>query len=148
MADRNESDSTSQTAVREINRSIKAVNAEISARRSATNDAVTTKRNRRFVSAKSATLSEAADVACAAAPQLTAAKARVLDDVAKAEAAGFIVQEDLSVVDSISRSTRSTRAQDHAVAIQAAVTHLVAVDEQVASRLRAAANALKDLSDN
>ena len=79
MADRHESDSASQTAVAEVNRSIWAVNAEISARNGQAKDVATTKRNRRFVSAKAARLSEAADVARTAARQLAAAKARVLE---------------------------------------------------------------------
>src|SRR5689334_20784331 len=110
MADRNENDNTSQAAVAEINRSIQAVTAEISARRNAANDAETTKRNRRFISAKAATLSEAADIARAAARQLTAARARILDEVAKAEAASFIVQEDFSVIDRTTPSSRGTEA--------------------------------------
>ena len=95
-----------------------------------------------------ATLSEAADIARAAARQLTAAKARVLDDVAKAEAARLHCARGLFGNRLHVTKRSSTRAQDHAAAIQAAVTELVALDEQVASRLRAAANALKDLSDN
>jgi hypothetical protein len=90
MADRNENDNTSQAAVAEINRSIQAVTAEISARRNAAIDAATTKRNRRFISARAATLSEAADIAGAAARQLAAARARILDESAKAEAAGAV----------------------------------------------------------
>ena len=93
---------------------------DLSAKR-ATNDAATTKRNRRFAAAKAARLSEAAGIARAAAQQLTAAKTRVLDEVAKAEAAGFIVQEDLSVIQSMPGSSRSTvEAQYHAATIQAA----------------------------
>lgn len=121
MTDRTESDSTSHIAVAEINRTIKTVSAEISARNCATNDAATTKRNRRFACAKAARLSEAAGIARAAAQQLTAAKTRVLDEVARAEAAGFIVQEDLSVIQSMPGSARSTvEAQYHAATIQAA----------------------------
>lgn len=148
MTDRAESGSTSQTAVAEINLSIKAVNAEISARSGATKDAATNRRNRRFASANAARLSEAAGIARAAARQIAAAKARVLYDVAKAEAAGFIVQEDFSVIASTSRSASSAHAQDHATTIRASVTELVALDEQVAARLRAAAKDLQDLSDN
>jgi hypothetical protein len=112
------------------------------------NDIAQSKRNRRFVAAKSATLSDAADVARAAARQLTAANARVRDAVAKAEAAGFVVQDDFSVVDFISRSSRSRRARIHTVAIQTAVTEFIALDEQVALRLRATAIPLTDLRDN
>jgi hypothetical protein len=148
MTDRGESDSTSQIAVRKINLSIEAVNAEISARRNSVNDVAHRKRNRQFLAAKSASLSDAADIARAAARQLTVANARVRDAVASAEAADFIVQEDFSVVDYISRSTRSRRARVHAVAIQAAVADLVALDEHVASRLRAAAGPLNDMRDD
>ena len=148
MADRDEYDNAFQAAVAEINGSIKAVNAEISARKSAATDAATTKRNRRFISAKAARLSEAADIARAAARRLAVAKARVLDDVAKAEAASFIVQEDFSVIDSTAGSSRGTDARNHVAAIQAAVTDFVDLDLQVSTRLQVAANTLKDLSDN
>jgi len=148
MTDRNEHDNTSQAAVAAINRSIQAVTAEISARRNAANHADTTKRNRRFISAKAATLSEAADMSRAAVRQLRAVKARLLKDVARAEAAGFVVQEDFSVIDSVSPSTRSTRAHYHAAAIQGAVTNFVVLDRQLSSHLQSEANALKDLSDN
>jgi hypothetical protein len=131
-----------------MNRSIQAVTAEISARGNAANYAATTKRNRRFISAKAATLSQAADIARAAARQLTAARSRILDEVAKAEAASFIVQEDFSVIDRTAPSSRGMDARNHATAIQAAVTDFVALDVQVSTRLQAAANTLKDLSDN
>jgi hypothetical protein len=90
----------------------------------------------------------AADIARTAARQL-AAKARVLDEVAEAEAAGFTVQEDFSVIDSPSGSSRSTtEADNHAAAIQAAVTDLITLDKQAAARLDAAADRLRDLTDN
>jgi hypothetical protein len=148
MADHNEPFITSLTLIAELNRSVDVVAEEIAARRSAANDAEATKRNRRFVSAKAATLSEASDIARSAARQLTDAKTRILDEIARAEAAGFVVQEDFSVSDSISRVDRSTRARDHAAAIRAAVTDFSVLDRRVSSRLRASANALKDLSDN
>jgi hypothetical protein len=149
MSDRGASNRASRTAVVEINQSIWAVNAEISARNDQAKDVATTKRNRRFVSAKAARLSEAADVARTAARQLAAAKARVLEDVANAEAAGFIVQEDFSVTDSTSASSGNpTRADDYAAAIQAGVTDFVALDEQLARRLHAAAEELQHLNDN
>jgi len=84
----------------------------------------------------------------AAVRQLRAVKARLLKDVARAEAAGFVVQEDFSVIDSVSPSTRGTRAHYHAAAIQAAVTNFVVLDRQLSSHLQSEANALKDLSDN
>jgi len=107
MADRAETGSASLGAVSELNRSLKAVDAEISARNSGAKDAATTRINRRFASAKAARLSEGADIARAAAQQLAAAKARVLEDVAKAEAAGFIVHEDFSLTDSTPGSSSS-----------------------------------------
>ena len=97
MADHAETGSASLGAVSELNRRVKAVDGEISARDSGPTDAATTRKNRRFASANSARLSEAADIARAAAQQLAAAKARVLEDVAKAETAGFIVHQDFSV---------------------------------------------------
>lgn len=82
-------------------------------------EADTTKRNLRFATAKTATLAEAADIARAGARQLVAANARVRDAVAKAGAAGFIVQEDFSVIESTGRSAESlSGADDHAEAIQ------------------------------
>ena len=149
MDDRFESETPSQPATAEINRVVEAVNAEIAARKGEAKDAAATKRNRRFVSAKAAQLSEIAEMAEAAGWQLGAAKARVLDEVAKAEAVGLAMQEDLSVTDPTLGSSGSTTEGDaHAAAIQAAVTDLVALDDQVASRLNAAAKNLEDLSDN
>jgi hypothetical protein len=147
MADLSEKN-TSQAAVAEINRSIKTVAAEISRRNRGPKDVETTKRNRRFVSAKAATLAEAADISRTAARQLRAAKARLLGEVAKAEEAGFVVQEDFSVIDSKSPGAHNTRANNHAAAIHAAVTNLLALDRQVSSRLHSTASALKDLRDN
>ncbi len=148
MADQSEPFITSQALIAELNRSIDVVAEEIAARRSGANDAEATKRNRRFISAKAAMLSEASDIARSAARQLTDAKTRILEEVARAEAAGFVVQEDFSVIDSISRVARSTRASDHGAAIRAAVTDFSVLDRRVSSRLHASANALKDLSDN
>jgi hypothetical protein len=124
------------------------VTAEISARTSAVNDAEVANRNRRFISAKAAMLSEASDIARSAARQLTEAKTRILEAVARAEAAGFVVQEDFSVSDSLSRLARSSGARDHAAAIRAAVADFSVLDRRVSSRLHATANALKDMRDN
>ena len=149
MDDRAKSDTASQRAMADIDRVAEAVNAEITTRKSKADDAAATKRNRRFAAAKAARLSEVAEMARAAARQLAAARARVLDEVAKAEAAGFIVQEDWSVIALASGSPGiTTEADDHAAALQAAVIDLVALDEQLASRLSAAAKDLQDLSDN
>jgi hypothetical protein len=147
MANRSENN-TSQAAVAEINRSIKTVAAEISRRRLASKDVETTKRNRRYISAKAAALSEAADIARTAAGQLVDARTVILDEVASAEAAGFVVQEDFSVCDTMWSSACSSRAQDHSAAIRAALTNVCDLDRQVSSRLLSAANALKELSDN
>jgi hypothetical protein len=68
--------------------------------------------------------------------------------VARAEAAGFIVGEDFSVADAVSRIERPSRARDHEAAIRAAATEFYALDRRVTSRLRASANALADLRDN
>ena len=149
MEDHAQSDSPSQRAVAEINRIVEAVNAEISGRKSDDTDAAATKRNRRFVSAKAAQLSEVAAMARAAERQLAAAKTRVLNAVAEAEEAGFTVHEDWSVTNSTPDSPGgTTEAQNHAAAIHAAVKNLVALDEQVASRLNTAAKDLRDLRDN
>ena len=139
---------SSQALIAELNRSVDEVTAEISARTSAANDAETTKRNRRFISAKAATLSEAADIARVAARQLTHARTRILDEVERAEAAGFVVQEDFSVRNSRSPSACTSIAHEHAAAIQAALANFNALDQQVSARLRSASNALKDMSDN
>src|SRR4051794_7197164 len=111
----------SEALVAEINAGIEIVTAEISMRTNAPSDAETLKRSRRFISAKTATLSDAADIARAAARQLADARTRVLDEIARAEAAGFVVHEDFSVGDSARPSTHSSCAGDHAAAIQAAV---------------------------
>jgi pimeloyl-ACP methyl ester carboxylesterase len=54
MAVRAETGSASVGAVSELNRSVKAVDAEISARNRGAKDATTTRKNRRFASAKAA----------------------------------------------------------------------------------------------
>lgn len=139
---------TCHSLIAELNRSIDVVTAEISARTSAANDVEAAKRNRRFISAKAAALSEAADVAREAARQLIDAKTAILDEVARAEAAGFVVQEDFLVSDSMSSTARSSRARDHAAAIRAAVIDFDALDRRSSSRLQSAAKALRNLSDN
>jgi len=145
MENRADSQTPSLRATAEINRVIEVVRAEIATRQSEANDAAAHRRDRRFASAKAAGLSEAADIARAAARQLAAAKARVLDEVAKAEAAGFTVQEDFSVIDSPSGSSRSTtEADNHAAAIRAAATDFITFDKQVAARLDAVADGLRD----
>src|SRR3954465_7850842 len=70
---------TCQALIAELNRSIDVVTAEISARTSALSDTEATKRNRRFISAKAAALSEAADIARTAARQLVVARTVILD---------------------------------------------------------------------
>ena len=149
MADRTESEKATQRVTMEINRIVDTVNAEIARRKNETTDEIADKRNRRFAAAKAAQISEAADVARDGARQLDAAKRRVLDEVADATAAGFTVQEDFSVVGAASRGPGSTTEADaRTAAIQAAVGELVALDEQVATRLNAAAKDLQDLGDN
>src|SRR4051812_25564455 len=96
----------SDALIHEINRIIDVVAAEIWARSSAASDAEATKTNRRFISAKAAALSEAADSVRAAARQLTHARTCILDEVARAETAGLIVQEDFSVSDPVSPDAR------------------------------------------
>jgi hypothetical protein len=72
-----------------------------------------------------------------------------LDEVSRAESAGFTVQDDFTVVASPPGRALSTgEAQIHAATIQAAVTNFKALDEQLASQLRAASKDLQDLSDN
>jgi hypothetical protein len=78
MKDRATADFRSEKAVAELHRVVEAVNAEISARRRATNDAAATKSNSRFITAKSARLSQAAGIARAGARQLAAAKSHSL----------------------------------------------------------------------
>jgi hypothetical protein len=149
MEDRSDSETASQRATAELNRVVKAVSAEISARENETADAATLKSNRRFAKAKTARISEAAGIASAAARELSAANTRVLDEVAKAEAAGFTVQEDFLVSDDRAGGTgRTSEGDRHARAIQAAVAELVDLDEQMATRLLAAAKDLKELSGN
>lgn len=93
-------------------------------------------------------LSEAAEIARAAARQLIDARNQILDGVADAEAAGFRVQEDFSVRNFISPNARSPRADRHAAAIRAAVSNYNVLDRRVSSRLRSAANALQNLNGN
>jgi hypothetical protein len=147
MTDHDMNIQSSHALIPELNRSVDEVSAEISARTSAVCDMETLKRNRRFVSAKAAAQSEAADIARAAARQMTAARTRVLDEIARAEAAGLVVHEDFSVSDTRLPCARTSRADDHASAIRAAVTHFTALHTQVSTRLGCAANALRDLRD-
>jgi len=93
------------------------LSAPRSQREKAASDATAHKRNRRFTSAKAAGLSEAADIARAAARQLAAAKARALDEVAKAQAAGFTVQEDFSVIASPPGNSKSRTDADTLAAL-------------------------------
>lgn len=86
--------------ITELNRSLEEVTAEIATRTSRTkSDPETRKSDRRFIAAKAATLSEAAGIARAAARQLMIARTRILEEIAKAEAAGFVVREDFSIED-------------------------------------------------
>lgn len=149
MKDRTGGLTVSREATAELNRVVAAVTAELAARRSNTNDAATLRTNRRFAKAKAARVSEAAGIANTAARELTAAKASVLDKVAEARAAGFTVDDDFSVADArTGMADRTTEADRFAADIQAAVTELVDLDEEVASRLLAAAKDLEDFSDH
>jgi hypothetical protein len=134
---------TSQAVIAEPNRSIDVINAEISARTSGANYGESAKRERRFISTKAAALSEAAEIARDAARQLAAARTRVLDEVARAETAGFFVQDDFSVSDPCQPMLAVRALTDMPRPIQAAVADL-----RTSSRLQLAVNALKDLSDN
>jgi hypothetical protein len=135
--------------IADLNRSLDEVTAEIATRTwRTTSDPETTKRNRRFIAAKAATLSEAAGIARSGARQLTLARTRILEEVTKAEAAGFVVQEDFSIEDPKSSGTRVSGARDYARTIQAAVADFNDLDERVSLRLRSAANALGDLRNN
>ena len=149
MNDRAGGNISTQSAVGAINAIVQAIDAEIAARNNATHETAT-KRNRRFANAKSAHLSELANMASSTARQLNTAKTRAIAEIAKAEAAGFIVHEDLTVTDPATASSpaRTDQADAHAAAIQTAATRLRTLDEQVASRLIAAANRLDDISDN
>lgn len=147
MTDHDTNIQSSEALIAELNRSIDVVTEEITARTTAATDAEALKRNRRFVSAKAAALSEAADIARAAARQLMAARNRILDEIARAEAAGFVVHEDFSVSDSLSPAAHNSISRNHAAAIRAAVNGFTTLDKQVSTRLRCAANALKDLRD-
>jgi hypothetical protein len=84
--------------VAELDRVVEAVCAEISARRDNANPPAVITINHR--SGTAALLSEAAGIARAGARQLGAAKSRVVDEVARAESAGYTVGDDWTVVDS------------------------------------------------
>ena len=110
---------TSQAVIAQINRSVD---------RSDRRDLGTNKRgarcgndrrNRRFMSAKAATLSEAADVARAAARQLTDARTRILDEVARAKATGFVCAGGLFGKRLDIANCPQFSARDHAAAIRA-----------------------------
>ena len=149
MKDRANVGFASEKAVAELHRVVEAVGAEISARRRATHDVVAARSNRRFIAAKSARLSQAAGVARAGGRQLAAAKAHILDEISRAESAGFTVQEDFAVVASAPGRAGGTReGQIYAATIRAAVAKFEALDKQLASRLRAASDHLQDMSDN
>lgn len=149
MKDLAEADFASAKAVTELHRVVEAVDAEISVRWRATpDDAAATRSNRRFISAKSARLSQAAGIARAGGRQLAAARSHILDAVSRAESAGFTVQEDFTVLASApGRALSTEQAQIHAATIQAAVAKFQALDEQLASRLRAVSRDLQDLRD-
>jgi hypothetical protein len=133
-----------------INLVVRALNAEIAARSSAPNEAASLKANRRFAKAKAAQLSELADIAKRGAKQLDAAKARAVVAINEAEAAGFIVHEDLSVTDdgATPSAARTEQASAHAAAIHSAAGELVSLEENVAAQLDAAAVGLDDMSTN
>jgi hypothetical protein len=149
MKDRADPDFASAKAVAELHRVVEAVDAEISARcRAIPDDAATAKSNSRFISAKSARLSQAAGIARAGGRQLAAARSHILDAVSRAESAGFTVQEDFTVVASAPRRALSAEdAQIHSATIQAAVTKFEALDGQLTSRLCAVSKDLQDLRD-
>jgi hypothetical protein len=86
-------------------------------------------------------LHEAAKVARAGASDLFAARSRVRYAVQDARAAGFLVSEDLSVLDRstggspATRVARQAQAQAFAADIRQRAAQLVAVDQQAAGRI-------------
>jgi hypothetical protein len=89
-------------------------------------------------------LQEAAAIAELGADRLAGAQAHALDAVEQARAAGFEVNEDLSVTDTqtggspAQRAARQTQAETHAAYVRHCVDSLVAVDREVSTKLAAA----------
>jgi hypothetical protein len=89
-------------------------------------------------------LQEAAEISELGADRLAGAQAHALDAVEQARAAGFEVNEDLSVTDTQSggspaqRAARQAQAKTQAAYIRHCVDSLVAVDREVSAKLTAA----------
>jgi hypothetical protein len=94
----------------------------------------------------------AAQVARAGASELFAARARLRHAVEDADAAGFDVGEDLSVIDRYvwasadDRSLRQVEADSFAVEIHQQAVQLVGLDQQVAGRVTAAVAGIGDIT--
>ncbi len=94
----------------------------------------------------------AAQVARLGASELYAARARLRHAVEDAEAAGFDVGEDLSVVDryvwasAADHSVRQEEADSFAIEIHQRAVQLVGLDQQVASRVTAAVAGIGDIT--
>jgi hypothetical protein len=97
-----------------------------------------------IVQGKVFALQEAAQIAELGADRLAGAQAHVLDAVEQTRAAGFAVNEDLSVTDTQAggsparRAARLAQAETHAAYIRHCVSSLVAVDREVSAQLAAA----------
>lgn len=95
-------------------------------------------------------LQAAAKVARSGASDLFAARSRVRSAVQNANAAGFDVYEDMSVIDRATggsvaqRFARQEQAQAFAADIRQRAVELVAVDQQVATKVTAAVAGIRD----
>jgi hypothetical protein len=89
-------------------------------------------------------LQEAAEISELGADRLAGAQAHALDAVEQARAAGFEVNEDLSVTDTqtggtpAQRAARQSQAETHAAYVRHCVDSLIAVDREVSAQLAAA----------
>lgn len=138
----------SKKAMTELAMALEVVNTKLAQHSTPPHDDAATAQNRRQLArAQAVKLSEAADMVARLGPKLTAAKARIRNMVAVATAAGLTVHEDWSV--SLATPGTSERAEQvgyFSAALVAVVSHFVALDEQVATGLQAAAAELLELA--
>jgi hypothetical protein len=105
-----------------------------------------------IVQGKAFQLQEASVVAELGADRLAGAQAHALDMVKQARAAGFEVNEYLSVTDTqtggspTQRAVRQAQAETHAIYVRHCVDSLVAVDREVSAQLAAATQGLGNVA--
>ena len=106
--------------------------------------------DRRVVLGAADLLNDAAAVARTGAGEIRAARQVAIGRITTAQAAGFDVEDDLSISDRTSptramRAHREAEAAAHARGVWNAADTLIATDTEVARRIRSAVTVLKDL---